>query len=62
MGKLVVEELWPDGAELGEVPLEGMAARLLEVAGTWFGGRELLLLRFVPNPNDDLKRELIRSI
>ena len=39
MGRLVVDELWAEGAEVGEVPLEGIAARGLEVEA-WLGGSE----------------------
>lgn len=63
MGRLVVEEEWPEGAEVGDVPLDGIATRLLDETGTWEeGGREeVFLLRLVPKPND-LRRELIRSM
>lgn len=40
MGRLVVDELWAEGAELGEVPLEGLAARVLEVESLLAGSEE----------------------
>lgn len=61
MGRLVVEEEWPEGAELGDVPLDGIATRLLDETGTWVGWMEVFLLRLVPKPND-LRRELIESM
>lgn len=38
MGRLVVEELWPERAELGDVPLDEIAT--LEDGGTWLEERE----------------------
>lgn len=66
MGRLVVEELVPEGGELGEVAEEGAATRVL-VEGAFTGWLcctgEWFLLRFVPKVNDlKFNRELIRSI
>lgn len=64
MGRLVVDELRAEGAELGEVPLEGTGTRLLAVGAGWEGGRaeSVFLLRFVPRPKEDFKREVMREI
>lgn len=65
MGRLVVEPLWCDGGELGEVADDGGATSVLlldELVCCWTGaGWELCLFLFVPKVND-LNRELIRSI
>jgi hypothetical protein len=65
MGRLVDEELLPEGGELGEVAVEGGATRVWEEDGlglaTWVAETEtlLFLLRLKPK---DLNRELIRSM
>jgi hypothetical protein len=64
MGRLVVDELWCEGGELGDVAVECGATRVLldELEVCWIGaGWALCLFRFVPKVND-LNRELIRSM
>lgn len=65
MGRLVDEELWPEGGELGEVAVEGGATRVwadgLGLA-TWAAETETLLLFLLRLKPKDLNRELIRSM